>query len=188
MIPGNWQNVEPAKEGKRLPAGGYIARIKEVENDTKREFIKITFDIAEGPYTGYYADLYERAHFWAGTFVRSYKPKAAGFFRTFLDNLNASNPALQIIAPDGSVNELQFVGKAIGVIIGLEEYEANDGTIKTRERVKETAPAEKIRAGEFAVPELKRLARAETVPAVEVVDTTQSMPQGFDQLTDESPF
>lgn len=190
MIPGNWNNVEPIKEGgrRRLPAGGYIARIKTVTKDEPRQFLKIEYDISEGEWTGYYADLNERAHFWGGTFVRSYKLSAAGFFRGFLEAVQDSNPGVKLISETGSVEEQQLVGKEIGLILGEEEYEANDGTVKTKLRVRAAVPSDRIRSGDFTVPEPKKLQRADTVEVAGVVDTTQPTPVGFDQLTEEIPF
>ena len=190
MIPGNWSKVEPIHEGekKRLPAGGYVVRIKSVENVNQKEYIKVDFDIAEGEFAGYYADLYDRAHFWGGSLIRSYKTKAAGFFRGFLDDLTASNEGSTLIGDDGNVNELQFVGKAIGVVMGAEEYEGNDGTVKTRLKVRATVPVDRIRNGDFTVPELKKLSTPDMVPAADVIDTTQPTPEGFDKLVDELPF
>lgn len=190
MIPGNWNTIEPIHEGgrKRLPAGGYIARIKRVEKDGARQFLRIEYDITEGDWAGYYADLYERAGFWGGTFVRSYKPRAAGFFRGFLEDVSASNNGVQLINERGEVDEQQLVGKALGVVLGLEEYEGNDGTIKTKLRVQTVLPVERIQTGDYTVPDIKRLERPTPIPVSGVVDTTQAAPVGFEQLAEELPF
>lgn len=190
MIKGNWRNVEPIHEGgrKRLPAGGYVARIKSVENVPAREYLKIEFDVTEGDFAGYYADLYERAHFWGGSFIRSYKASAAGFFRGFLDDISASNNGVDLVKENGEIDERQLIGKALGVILGAEEYEGNDGTIKTRLKVRAVVPVDRIRNNDFTVPELKRLSGSAPVTAAEVVDMTQATPKGFDDLAEELPF
>lgn len=192
MIGGDWNKVEAIDEGggSRLPAGGYVARIRNVENVPGKQYLKIEYDIAEGDYRGYYADLFERAKFWGGHFVRSYKQSAAGFFKGFLNAVEASNK-VQIVQPNGDVDERQLIGKEVGVVLGEEEYIGNDGSIKTRLSVVKVMASDKIRAGEFTVPEKKKL-ESVAAPSGGVIDMTapaaQEIPQDFAQLEAELPF
>lgn len=190
MIGGNWKQVDAVEEGsrRRPPAGGYVARIKTVENVPQREYLRVEYDIAEGEWMGYFADLYERAHFWGGTFYRSYKEKARGLFKGFIVAVEESNN-VSIITEDGSIDELKLVGNEVGVVLGEEEYIGNDGSLKTHLKVVKTLKTERIRKGDFTVPELKKL-EGQTAPAAQndVIDTTQAAPQGFDELTEELPF
>jgi len=84
----NWNEIKEAGEFESLPAGGYVAVIKKVEDDTSKECLKISFDIAEGQYKDYYLELYKSMNFWGGSFYRSYKEKAQSFFKGFI-NKNA---------------------------------------------------------------------------------------------------
>lgn len=189
MIGGNWKNVEPIDESARrgLPAGGYVVRIKDVQNVAGKEYLKLEFDIAEGEHRGYYADLFERAHFWGGSFVRSYKEKARGFFAGFLEAVEKSNDGL-VLRTENGLDERQLIGKAVGAILGEEEYIGNDGSLKTRLRVVRVVPADKIRKGDFTVPEIKRLESVAAPEAANVVDMTQPIPTGFDELEKDVPF
>lgn len=189
MINGNWKDVEPIDENRRrrLPAGGYVIRITNVENVAKKEYLKIEYDIAEGEHTGHYADLFERAKFWGGSFVRSYKESARGFFAGFLEAIEKSNPGV-VLRSENGLDERQLIGKTVGAVLGEEEYIGNDGSLKTRLKVAKVMAADRIRAGDFTVPELKRLESVAAPPASNVIDTTQPGPQGFEELTEELPF
>ena len=55
------------------------------------------------------------------------------------------------------LNEEQLVGKTLGIILGEEEYMSNRGEIARRLNDITDLPADKIRAGEFTVPDIKKL-------------------------------
>ena len=130
MIGGDWTNVTPmGNGGGKLPAGGYVIRITKAEDVPGKEYLLVEYDVAEGEYAGHYKDLEDRFGFWGGSFVRSYKPKARGFFKAFLDALEASNN-ITLATPNG-VDEQRLVGLLCGVVLGEEEYIGNDGTVKT---------------------------------------------------------
>ena len=120
MIGGDWTKVEPmGNGGGKLPAGGYVIRITKAEDVPGKEYLLVEYDVAEGEYAGHYKDLFDRLGFWGGSFVRSYKPKARGFFKAFLDVLEASNN-VTLATPTG-VDEQRLVGLLCGVVRGEEE-------------------------------------------------------------------
>lgn len=190
MIGGDWTKVEAMNEGgSRLPAGGYVIRIRSVLNVVMKEYLTIEYDIAEGEYIGYYAALNERAHFWGGHFIRSYKKKAAGFFKSFLNAVEASNDNCVIATAEG-VDENRLIGKALGVVLGEEEYQGNDGSVKKRLYVAAVLPADRIRSGDFTVPAFKKLESMNTPPTSGVIDTTVAVPspESFAALEEDVPF
>lgn len=188
MIGGDWTKVEPMQEGRRgLPAGGYVIRISKVENVAAKNYLLIEYDVAEGEHAGYYKDLSDRFGFWGGSFVRSYNQKASGFFKGFLDAVEKSNPGVTLATPYG-VDETRLIGLIVGVVLREEEYIKNNGETGTRLRVKEVMEVDRIRKGDFTVPEKLRLGNAPSADAAPaVIDTTQSNID-FDQVTEDLPF
>lgn len=167
-------------EFKRLPAGGYIAKITAVEDKADKEYLNITFDIAEGEFKGFYSDDWGKDHPYAHSFVRSYKDKALGMFKGFLKAVDASNSTQFEKQAEKGLPEQNLVGQVIGVLIGYEEYRTNRGEIGQRTRVTGTRSVQAIRDGNFKVPDLKRLGEE---------PTTNSPVPGFDQLNEaELPF
>jgi len=165
-------------EFTRLPAGGYIAEIKAVEDKADKEYLAITFDIASGEFKGFYSDEWGQAHPYAHQFVRSYKDKALGMFKGFLQAIDKSNGTKFEAQAKTGLNERDLVGKRIGVVIGYEEYNSDRGEVRERSRVTATRSVEAIERGDFKVPELKKLA-APAGPA----------PEGFENINpDELPF
>ncbi len=160
MKPIDLSNVQEAGEGKRLPAGGYVARIGYAEDKPDKEYILVQYDIAEGEYAHYYADR-QRANpqwSWGGTLYKSYKPKALPMFKRFCSCVTRSNPNYLF---DGNTNadEKTLTDKLIGLVLGEEEYVGNDGTIRTRLYCVTEKTVDEIRAGKFKVPEKKCVAQ-----------------------------
>ena len=165
---------------KRLPAGGYIAKITAVEDKDDKEYLNVTFDIAEGEFAAFYSDEWAKAHPYAHSFARSYKEKALGMFKGFLSAVDESNNTKFKEQASGGFNEQQLVGKLIGVVIGYEEYMSDRGEIRERMRVVATRTVAQIRAEQFKVPELKKY---------EAPAAAGSPVPGFEQVKDEDlPF
>jgi hypothetical protein len=93
---------------------------------------------------------------------RSYKEKALGMFKSFLSALEKSNPTFKADGFDG--DERKLVGLLIGIVLGYEEYQKNDGTIGIRTYVRTVTSADKIRKKEFKVPDLKKLTTSTATP------------------------
>lgn len=146
----NWDEVG---ELNSLPTpGGYAARIIKVDDDEDREFLKITWDFADGEFKGSNQECFDQRGFWPMAFIKSYKPTALKFFKAFKTAVEKSNPGYEFKnSPQSLVN------KYMGVVLGEEEYIANDGNVKTRLYVDQIRSGEAIRNGDFKIPELKRL-------------------------------
>lgn len=188
MISAEWESVEAINEGqrRRLPAGGYVIRITNVTNEIANQRLWLEYDIAEGPLAGYYQTMT-----WAPRFMRSYKPRALGFFKGFIKAVEAANPGLVLQINDKDIDETKLKGAIIGAVLCDEEYEGNDGRIKTRLNVEAILSPEDIRKGNFTVPEPKKLQprpTPETVSAAVVDMTAQETPKGFEELESEVPF
>lgn len=174
----NIEAVQEAGEGMRLLAGGYVCKYTKVTDVADKEYLAMEYDVAEGQYKDYYKSLEERAGFWGGRCIRSYKEKALPMFKRMCTAVTKSNSGYIF---DGNTNadESTLVGKIVGLILGEEEYIGNDGSVKTRLYVVREVEADKIRAGKFTVPELKKL---ETAPQPSGSDSFMTVPD------EETPF
>lgn len=142
----------------RLPAGGYVCRIAKVEdNDGEKPYLRIVYDIAEGQYADFYSDDWGKENEWAHDMRQYYTTAAFGIFKGFLKAVDISNGTSFEAEAENGFDEHRLVGKLVGLIIGEEEYESNDGSVKTRLRVRGSRPAQNIREGRFKYPELKKL-------------------------------
>lgn len=170
----DFDKVQASGEYEKLPAGGYVLRIQSVEDDPKKEYLRIVYDIAEGPEANRYQNETAENDY-RHSFIRSYKEKALGMFKAFTNALEESNPGYKWDWKEGALG-----GKLLGVVLGYEEYEANDGNVKERIRVVSCMGADRIRKGDFKVPELKKLK----------TDTATSAPvPGFTPIADgDVPF
>lgn len=158
----NWNEVQEASERKSLPVGAYIAGIVTAEDIPEKEYLNICWDVAEGEYRGYFHDLtksmVERNKLnkgdwaWGGITKKSYKETALPFFKSFLTAVEQSNPGYKF-----TNDEKTLRGKLVGVILGEEEYQGNDGTIKTKLVVSKFTRIDKIREGDFEIPPKKLL-------------------------------
>lgn len=187
-------NLSGVSENNRIEAGGYIAVITRVEDvplgsnqqrPDKGDYLKIEFDIAEGPMTGYYGDMFNSLGFWGGILIRSYKQSALSMFKGFINQVKNSNPGF-IWNEDAENDEQTLVGKFIGVVLAEEEYRGNDGSLKTRIRCDKTKTVADIKAGKFKVPDLKKLESANR--SAEVVDSTKSAQETMEEVDGEVPF
>lgn len=149
-------NVQEAGDFTRPAPGPYICGIYNAENFEDKKYLKITYDIIEGEFKGYYQEMRKNNPdwAWAGAYVKSYKEKALPMFKRFCTSVSRSNGNYVF---DGKTNadEKTLKGKKIGLILGEEEYEGNDGTIKTRLYVDREFSIDKL-AGQ-KVPKLKKL-------------------------------
>lgn len=134
----NWREVNPSEGGNfaKLPADGYVVQITGVEDVESREYMKVTFDIADGPYTFFFGkDEFYSDKPYAHQFNASYSQKAEGLFSQFLDCITKSNPgfdaaaAMSAAVPDPNM----LVGKYVGIVLREEWYTGkNDGKDKSR--------------------------------------------------------
>lgn len=148
----NWNNVEEAQEFKKVTSGGYICKITLAEDVADKEYTYFEYDIAEGEFKGYYDDLYKSKGFWGAKLFKSYKENALPFYKGMVTAFEQSNKGFKF-----DNDETKFKDKLIGLVLAEEEYTGNDGAIKTRLYVSSIHSIDKIRKGDYKVPEKKLL-------------------------------
>lgn len=183
MQPINLANVQEAGIGNGLKAGGYVCRITNVEDVVDKKYLLVEFDIAEGEYKDYYKNLEERANFWGGSMIRSYKETALSMLKRFCSAVTKSNPGYIFDAGEQNSDEKTLKGKLVGLVLREEEYIKNNGALGTRLRVDYETEVDKIRKGDFKVKEIKRLPEDQR-PKEETAEFV-SVPEG---VQEEIPF
>lgn len=178
-------NVQEASEGgRRHPAGPYICKITAVEDVEEKEYLKVSFDILEGEYAGYYTKGREEHSDWAwfGAYAKSYKPKALPMFKRFCSAVSKSNNGYVFDGGAANSDEKTLIGKKIGLLFQEEEYYGNDGNLRTRLSIKSEFPIDKV--GEQKIPNVKKL-KEETTGAAKGSDDFMDIP---DDTSDNIPF
>ena len=148
---------------ERLPAGGYICRILKawVETTTNgSEQLALALEIAEGDYAGFIKRQYDsrKANNPKTAWPCIFKQFTLGmdgqtnpFFKGMLNSIEESNTGYT-----WNWQEATLANKMIGMIFHEEEFEAQDGTIKTTVRPAFPRSVQRIRNG-VEVPEIRRL-------------------------------
>lgn len=161
----NFGNVQASTDSyKKLGPGGYVCKIKKVEDVPEKQYLRIEFDIAEGEYTNYFADrqewLAEKCgnDSWPrdGVMYRSYKESALPMFKAFITAIDeSSDTSYAEVIEDGDFNEQKLAGKRVGLVLREEENVWN-GKLSIRLSVASVRSVQKIRDGDFSVPPLKK--------------------------------
>lgn len=176
----DFNKVKASTQYERLAPGGYVIRITDVKDEDApdKQYLRIVYDIAEGSEAGRYKNE-DKDNEYRHAFVRSYKETALGMLKAFTEAVDQSNGTKLTESVEKGLDEKLLIGKLVGIVFGYEEYEANDGNVKERIRVASVLPADKIREGEYKVPELKKLA----------AKASAGIPEGFTALKDDDlPF
>ena len=147
----NWDTVQD--EYRKPVPGGYAARITDVKDVEKDEYLLIEWEFAEGEFKGCNQETFDALGFWPMRLVKSYKPTALRFFKGFKTAVENSNRNYVFRNDPQSL-----VGKYMGVVLGEEEYLSKDNEIKTRLYVAEVRSGASIREQDFKVPALKKYA------------------------------
>lgn len=150
-------NVQEAGESRRLPAGAYICKITSITDILDKEYLRVSYDIEQGEYKGYYAEI-RKNHpdwEWVGAYVKSYKTAALPMFKRFCTAVSKSNGGF--VFDGGAINadENTLVNKLIGLVFREEEYYSNSGDIRTRLIVHSEFAIDKLT--DQKVPEVKKL-------------------------------
>ena len=177
----NIASVQEAGDCKRLPAGGYICKYTNVEDNPQKNYLYMEFDIAEGEYKDYYKELEERLDFWGGRCYRSYTEKALPMFKRMCSAVTKSNKGF-IFDGNDHCDESTLIGKKVGMILGEEEYIGNDGAKKTKLYVAREVDVADIKAGKFKIPAIKKL---EESSDKKQDDDFMNIPENADE---ETPF
>ena len=159
---------------KGIEPGGYVAKIHNAEILTYSwgEVLKISFDIAEGEFTGYYQKQYEgnnnEDRKWQGTIRvtipdegNQYYENQKKKFGNMIACIEESNPGYV-----WDWNEAGLKGKFVGLVFGNEEYSFN-GYSGWKAKPQLFVSTDDIYSGNFRIPKDKPLAaEANVTPAV----------------------
>lgn len=175
-----------------LPAGGYVAKIVEVDDRTWAGHSEpahlIHMDIAEGQHMAIYkknnqgADKDRWLTYWFAEPSKGSPDWLLSKVGGIQTSLMESNDRVDLSDPHS------WKGKYVGVVVGDEEAESNSGTVYTRPYVSYICSTIRIRKGEnqpggYKIPKLKRL---ETVTPKPLAST--DMPDSFSAAEDDIPF
>ena len=148
---------------ERLPAGGYVCRILKAWVETTMggsEQIALALEIAEGDYAGYFGKQYSSKK---ETYPNTKWPCIFKQFTLGTDgNTNPYFKGLIKVIENSNTgytwnwHETGLQNKMIGMIFREEEFETNDGNIRTTIRPAFPRSVERIRNG-VEVPEVRRL-------------------------------
>lgn len=179
----NLTNVQEAGTNSRLQAGGYVCKYTNVSDVADKEYLYMEFDIAEGENKDYYKNLEASAGFWGGRCYRSYKENALPMFKRMCSAVCKSNAGYIFDGGEQNADEKTLIGKYVGIVLGEEEYNKNNGEIGTRLYVSYECDVDKIRKGNFTIPK-KRTLTPDSAPMTQA--------QGFTSIdnvdSEECPF
>lgn len=176
-------NVQEAKDGSnRHPAGPYICKITAVEDVEEKEYLKVSFDITEGEYKGYYAKGREEHPDWEwfGSYCKSYKTKALPMFKRFCSAVTKSNDGYTFDGGAANSDEKSLIGKKLGLLFREEEYYSNDGELRTRLIVYSEFPIDKIK--EQKTPSIKKIKDEDAKSNAPADDGFMKMDAGADEI------
>lgn len=163
----NFENTAAFDGGfERFPAGGYVCMIKKAWCETARngsEMLVLALDVDEGEFRGYFNNQFNEKRKnnptakWPCMFYQfTLKDGQTNpFFKGMLKSIEESNAGYK-----WNWDEMTLANKRIGMIFREEEFEANDGSIKTTVKPAFPRNVQRIRNG-VEVPEIKRLTNAQ---------------------------
>lgn len=184
-----WEEAKESTGFKRLAPGGYVCAIKNVADVPEKEYLRIEFDVVKGDDAGYFTKQFKddsrEEKKWpnAGTLYRSYKDSALGMFKGFITSVSESNKNFK-----WDFDEQVLKNKYFGVIMGEEEYSNNSGQLRVRNHVVGVRSVPTIEAGDFDIPELKKLDASKAVEKEEkFVDPFGSSPEESAPVDEDIP-
>ena len=154
--PSKWKGAQKASSDfERLVPGGYVATIMNVE-EYKTNCLKISYDIAEGKFKGYYAQQYEQwGGTWRGTQYQAVETKQGDVLASFsnliycIENSNRGYT--------WNWDERTLKGLKVGIVLREEEYIGNDGEVHTSLKVSDWKTVADISNGDFKVRDPKKI-------------------------------
>lgn len=191
----DYDKIKGYADFERLPKGGYIMRVLGASIDygmNGNQFVKISCDIAEGEHAGYFANAYKANQNenkkWTCNYLL-YVPTDDGSekdnwtkrrFKTIIEAFEASNDGYHF-----DWNETRMKGLLIGGLINEREYEGSDGTIRRASNLAQLVAVDKIRTGNYKLPDDRLLKSDNSVSAVN--EGFMTIPDGANE-TDGLPF
>lgn len=144
--PENYDNVNV---NFPLEEGGYILKIVDAEYVPNKDYVILKLDICEGPMKGYFAKKVYNGK-WSLDAVKYLSLKNTdGAIKALKADITAIERSNNIIF---DWNEKSLIGKKVGGVFGKEQYQANDGTVKFKVKLKRLRSVEAIVTGDFEIP------------------------------------
>lgn len=148
--PSKWQGAKQASaDFEKLVPGGYIATIMNAE-EYGNNCLKISYDIADGQFKGYFANQYDR---WGGTWrgtqyqaVEARNGDVLASFSNFIYCVEDSNRGYV-----WNWDERTLKGLRVGIVLREEEWINNDGEVRTSLKVSDWKTVSDIKDGNFTV-------------------------------------
>lgn len=130
-----------------LEPGGYVMEVIDYEIQNARQYVRLRFDVAEGPRKGTYANAQ-----WPISDVMSWKEAAKPMLKQKLRVLSESNPGWN--AEDAFINDRwgEFLHKRVGAIVRGRKYTKKDGSDGEGCEIYQLCSVEQVAAGDFVVP------------------------------------
>lgn len=158
---GNFENTNGYGDFETLQPGGYKCIIKKVEcNETTngKQFLKVSYDIAEGEHKDFYKNKYlndqRKDKKWAGVWVLFTEGYEAGStnskFKGLTTAVEESNAGYKF-----DWDEKTLENKKVGIVMREEEFETQMGEIKTAVKPLYAMSYDKVE--EAKIPNIKKL-------------------------------
>lgn len=176
--PNDWETTQAATgEGyPQLPKGGYVCKViqaKEEDISNGRKALVIAFDIAEGEHQNYYKNRFDadNANFtikepkWKGTYrlvETTREGKTNPFLKGFITVVENSNKGYKF-----DFDEKTLKDKVFGGVFGYEEFMTDNG-IRSNIKCKLALTVDKIRKGDFKIPEDVRIKNNGSIPGFSI--------------------
>lgn len=161
----DYEKVQAFGERRFLPKGAYVLKIMGTKMATSKngnQYIRVSCDIADGEYMGYYTadfrsqkgDINEKK--WR-CYTDVYVPKNDGTeqdattkrrFKTFVTCLEHSNDGYEF-----DWNEEHWKGLLIGGLFNQKQYKKADGTKSMYTQLKYTCSVDRVIAQDYRLPE-----------------------------------
>lgn len=160
----DYDTIQGYSDFPTLPKGGYVCRIMgvKVENSSNGSYLKLGIDIAEGEYKDFYTNQYKNDSRenkkWGCNFLVNI-PKDDGSekdgwtkrsFKTFITAVEDSNSGYH-----WGWDEETLKNRLVGGLFNEREYQKNDGTIGRSTNMAKVCAVEKIKSGDYKLPEDK---------------------------------
>ena len=187
----DYDSVKSYSQSRQLPRGGYVCKVMDAQEKESSvgAYIDICVDIAEGDFADFFADDYKNQSGnkedkkWHCHYLLN-EPKDDGTkedgwtkrkFKTFTEALEDSNEGYHF-----DWDETKFKGKLFGGLFNIREYKKQDGTVGEYINLAQVISADKIRSGDFRVPDDKLLGGG--------VQFTEVQPTVKADSSDDLPF
>lgn len=151
---------------ERLPKGGYVLKVMgaSIEYYNGQQTVKLSCDIAEGDYAKYFEDSYRQNTNENKKWACNYLLNVPADDKSERDEWTKKNFKKVIVAFEESNpgfhfdwNETKFKGLLIGGLFNLREYTGNDGNVHEAVNLARLVSVDKIRSGNYKLPEDKKL-------------------------------